>query len=63
MVNQQWVGDVTYLKVNDTPCFLAVVMDAYSRKVVGRALGRDRTVNLTARAMQRAIRNRLAPPG
>ena len=57
-INQQWVGDVTYLKVNGRPCFLAAVMDVYSRRIVGWAFGLDRTVNLTARAMQRAIRTR-----
>lgn len=62
-VNQQWVGDVTYLKANGTPCFMAVVMDVFSRKVVGWALGRDRTVNLTALAMQRAMRHRNPSPG
>jgi len=57
-INQQWVGDVTYLKANSRPCFLAAVMDVYSRRIVGWALGSDRTVNLTALAMQRAIRHR-----
>ena len=57
-INQQWVGDVTYLKANGRPCFLATVMDVYSRRIVGWALGSDRTVNLTALAMQRAIRTR-----
>jgi len=57
-INQQWVGDVTYLKANGRPCFLAAVMDVYSRRIVGWAFGLDRTVNLTARAMRRAIRNR-----
>ena len=56
--NQQWVGDVTHLKANGNPCFLAAVLDVYSRRIVGWALGSDRTVNLTALAMQRAIRNR-----
>ncbi|MDE2485480.1 MAG: IS3 family transposase [candidate division NC10 bacterium] len=56
--NQQWVGDVTYLKANGRPCFLAVIMDVYSRRIVGWAVGLDRTVNLTALAMRRAIRNR-----
>jgi len=57
-MNQQWVGDVTYLKANGRPCFLATVMDGSSRRIVGWALGSDRTVDLTARAMQRAIRTR-----
>ncbi len=55
---QQWVGDVTYLKASGKPCFLATVMDVCSRRIVGYALGQDRTVNLTARAVQRAIRSR-----
>jgi transposase InsO family protein len=57
-INQQWVGDVTYLKAKGRPCFLAAVMDVSSRRIVGWAFGSDRTVNLTALAVQRAIRNR-----
>lgn len=56
--NQQWVGDVTYLKAHGRPCFLAAIMDVYSRRIVGWAFGLDRTVNLTALAMRRAIRHR-----
>lgn len=62
-INQQWVGDVTYLKAGGRPCFLAVVMDVYSRKIVGWRLGADRTVNLTARAMHQALRQRSFAPG
>ena len=56
--NQQWVGDVTSLKANGHPCFLAAVMDVYSRRIVGWAVGLDRTVRLTTRAIQRALRTR-----
>jgi transposase InsO family protein len=63
VMNAQWVGDVTYLKAGARPCFLAVVMDVYSRKIVGWTLGMDRTVNLTARAMQQALRSRALAPG
>lgn len=53
--NEQWVGDITYLKFNGQACFMAVVMDVYSRKVVGWALGRDRTAQLTRRALKHAL--------
>lgn len=56
--NQQWGGDVTYLKANGRPWFLAAVMDVYSRRLAGWAIGADRTVTLTTRAIQRALRTR-----
>jgi len=57
-INQQWVGDVTFLMAKWRPCFPAAVMDVRSRSIVGWAFGSDRTVTLTVLAMQRAIRNR-----
>lgn len=61
--NQQWVGDLTRLKFRSATCFLATVMDVYSRKVVGWALGRDRTTALTRRALAHALRHRVLAPG
>ena len=49
--DQQWVGDITYLKARGRFCYLATVMDVCSRKIVGYALGKDRSVNLTTRAV------------
>jgi transposase InsO family protein len=60
-LDQQWVGDVTYLKARGRFCYLATVMDVCSRKILGYALGRDRSVNLTTRAVQQAIRSRPHP--
>ena len=56
--DQVWVGDITYLKVNGEWRFLAVVMDWFSRKIVGWSLGERRTVALTMQAMKRAVFNR-----
>mgnify|MGYP001577908549 CR=1 FL=1 len=61
--NRQWVGDLTRLKFRSATCFLATVMDVYSRKVVGWALGRDRTTALTRRALRHALRHRTLEPG
>jgi len=57
-INQVWVGDVTYLKVGDQWCFLAVVMDWFSRRIIGWSLGNRRTVSLTLKALNRAVHNR-----
>lgn len=62
-INQQWVADLTYLKTQERHCYLATVMDVHSRKIVGWALGKDRTTTLTCRALLKAIRRRNPSPG
>lgn len=57
-INQQWVGDVTFLRVKGQPCFLAAIMDLYSRRILGWSLRRDRTTELTKQALKRALTGR-----
>ncbi len=57
-VDQVWVGDITYLKVGDIYRYLAVVMDKYSRRVIGWAYGNRKDVALTLKALNRAVRYR-----
>lgn len=62
-INEVWVGDVTYIKVNKRFKYLATVMDLYSRRVVGWAFGNNRKAELTKRALSNAIRKRHPPEG
>ncbi len=53
-----WVGDVTYLGVAKHWCFLAVVLDRFSRRVVGWSLRRTRGARLTRAAFDQAFERR-----
>ncbi len=56
--NQIWVGDVTYLQVGRRWRFLAVVMDQYSRRLLGWSLAPVRNTELTRAAFDHAVRHR-----
>jgi putative transposase len=57
-INQQWSGDITYLKVGARWHYLAVVIDLFSRRVIGWAFGKNKTTALTLKALQLAINKR-----
>jgi transposase InsO family protein len=61
--DQAWVGDITYLKVGTIYRYLAVVMDKYSRRVVGWAYGPHKDVPLTLKALNRAVHSRKPDAG
>jgi putative transposase len=61
--NQVWVGDITYLKVGMLWRYLAVVMDKFSRRIVGWSFGRNKDVRLTLTALNHAVHNRRPLPG
>jgi transposase InsO family protein len=62
-VNQLWVADITYIRLASEFVYLAVVLDAFSRKVVGWALDRSLTARLPLLALSRAITLRQPAPG
>ena len=62
-VNQLWVADITYIRLQDEFVILAVILDAYSRRVIGWALERTLESSLTISALHMALDKRGAPPG
>jgi putative transposase len=63
VLNQLWVADITYIRLPTEFVFLAVVLDAYSRKVIGWALERYMTTTLVLTALRQALRERQPPLG
>ncbi len=61
--NQVWTGDVTYIRIKDGWCYLAVVLDLYARRIVGFAISDSPDSVLTAKALQMAYNSRLKPSG
>ena len=62
-INQLWVADITYVRLGRADVFLAVVLDAFSRKVVGWNLGSRLTTDLPLTALTKAIDSRRPGPG
>lgn len=55
---QVWVADITYLDVGQGHCFLHLVTDAYSKKIMGYKVSRDLSSSNTVMALQSAIKSR-----
>ena len=57
-LNQLWVADITFIRLRNEFIYLAVVLDAYSRRVIGWDLGRTLQAELAIRALQMALSQR-----
>ena len=61
-INQLWVSDITYIRLLREFIYLAVVMDAFSRRIIGWALERYLDAELTVEALRMALRTREMTP-
>jgi len=61
--NQLWVADLTYVAISGGFVYLAAILDAWSRKVVGYAISRSMDARIAVAALKAAIRNRAPPKG
>ena len=62
-VDQLWRADITYIRLREEFVFLAVILDAYSRRVIGWALDRTLEDDLTLTALRMAMAHRVVQPG
>lgn len=62
-VDQLWRADITYIRLREEFVFLAVVLDAYSRRIIGWELDRTLEDELTLSALRMALSRRVAGPG
>ena len=53
--NQIWVADITYIRLAESFCYLAVILDSFSRKVVGWALAEHLDASLAVEALDNAL--------
>ncbi len=57
-INQLWVADITYIRLRESFLYLAVILDAYSRRVIGWALGNTLEAELAVEALRSALEER-----
>ena len=62
-LDQLWVADITYIRLRAEFVYLAVILDAFSRRVIGWALGRTLEDTLTLRALRMALGQGRPAPG
>jgi putative transposase len=62
-VNQVWVGDITYIALPSRFAYLAILLDLFSRRIVGWAFAMNMEASLVIAAFRKAIRSRQPPPG
>ena len=62
-MNQLWVADITYVRLQQEFIYLAVILDVYSRRVVGWSINRDLGSGLAQQALEMALRERQPQQG
>jgi transposase InsO family protein len=61
--NEKWVSDITYVPTRQGWLYVAVLMDLYSRRIVGWAMEEQMTTTLTLKALEMALQQRPVPVG
>jgi putative transposase len=62
-INQLWVADITYIRLRSEFVYLAVILDAYSRRVIGWELSNSLAAELAVSALRQALKSRSFAPG
>ncbi|MBM4433495.1 MAG: IS3 family transposase [Chloroflexi bacterium] len=62
-MNQVWLADITYIRIRSGFVYLAAILDAYSRRVIGYAISTGLETSLTLKALRMAIAARYPAPG
>ncbi|HEY7167975.1 MAG TPA: IS3 family transposase [Candidatus Binatia bacterium] len=61
--DQLWVADITYVRLRSEFVYVAILLDVFSRRVVGWTIGKNLDSSLTERALEKAIQARQPKPG
>jgi putative transposase len=62
-INQLWVADITYVRLRHEFVYVAIILDVYSRRVVGWSIGRHLDSGLAQQALRQAVEERRPQPG